>query len=112
MQIKFLEEVIVSSSEPMSFDISKDKVCSFKYYNEELYDDLMVFITGIKEKRGEVPAAICRQDVEEALKDLKNSVLHYKYVCNVLIVYSSLTVVVCRCLQLHKSNVCAVMKVN
>ena len=112
MQIKFLEEVIVSSSEPMSFDISKDKVCSFKYYNEELYEDLMVFITGIKEKRGEVPAAICRQDVEEALKDLKNSVLHYKYVCNVLIVYSSLTVVVCRCLQLHKSNVCAVIKVN
>lgn len=45
MQIKFLEEVIVSSNEPMSFVISKDKVCSLKYYNEELYDDLMVFIT-------------------------------------------------------------------
>ena len=52
MQIKFVEEVTVSSNEPMSFDLSKDKVCSFKYYNEKLYDDLMVFITGIKEKGG------------------------------------------------------------
>ena len=31
MQIKFLEEVIVGSNKPMSFDISKNKVCSFKY---------------------------------------------------------------------------------
>ena len=98
MQIKFVEEVIVSSNEPMSFDLSKDKVCSFKYYSEELYDDLTVFITGIKEKRGEVPAAICRQDVEEALKDLKNSVLHYKYVGNVLLVCSKMIADVCSCL--------------
>lgn len=33
----------------------------------------MIFISGIKEKRGEVPAAISTQDVEEALKDLRNS---------------------------------------
>ena len=95
MQIKFMEEVIVSSNEPMSFDLSKDKVCNFNYYNEELYDDLMVFITGIKEKRGEVPAAICRQDVEEALKDLKNSVLHYRYVGNVLLECSKMIADVC-----------------
>ena len=31
MQIKFLEEVIVSSNKPMSFDIAKNKVCSYKY---------------------------------------------------------------------------------
>ena len=37
----------------------------------------MVCISGIREKRGEVPVAISRQDVEEALKDLRNSVLHY-----------------------------------
>lgn len=55
----------------------------------------MVFISGIKEKRGEVPAAISRQDVKEALKDLRNSVPHYKHVCNVLLVCSKMIADVC-----------------
>lgn len=60
----------------------------------------MVFISGIKEKRGEVPAAISRQYVEEALKDLRNSVPHYKHVCNVLLVCSKMIADVCSSLQL------------
>ena len=60
----------------------------------------MVFISGIKEKKGEVPAAISRQDAEEALKDSRNSVPHYKHVCNVLLLCSKMTADVCSSLQL------------
>lgn len=62
----------------------------------------MVFISVIKEKRGIVPAAISTQDVEEALimKDLRNSVLHYKHVCYVLLVCSKMIADVCSSLQL------------
>lgn len=62
----------------------------------------MVFISVIKGKRGIVPAAISTQDVEGALimKDLRNSVLHYKHVCYVLLVCSNMIADVCSSLQL------------
>ena len=78
LQIKFLEEVINHSSaqsDSVPLDMSKDAVSSLKYYQEETYEALLAFISCAKPS-GE----ITRNDLQEAQKEIKKSILHYKYV--------------------------------
>ena len=52
MQIKFLEEVIVSSNKPMSFDISKNKVCGLNIKMRSYMVTLWSLLVELKKNGG------------------------------------------------------------
>lgn len=98
LKIRFLEEIISRcDSERTSVDMSRNNVGNSKYFQEETYDELLEFIRGVKLQRegiatATMPAEVTKKDLEEAVKELRNSITHYKYVkriCIILFVFVS-----------------------
>ena len=83
-KIRFLEEIIGGCEGVMtSVDMSRNNVSNSKYFQEETYDDLLEFICGVKLQREGVAttsAELTKKDLEEAVKELRNLITHYKYV--------------------------------
>ena len=66
-----------------SVDMSRNNVSNSKYFQGETYDDLLEFICGFKLQREGVATTsteLTKKDLEEAVKELRNSITHYKYV--------------------------------
>jgi len=49
--IRFLEEVIKSSQDETPLDLSKDKVSHYKYFQEEMHDDILIIVHSVQERR-------------------------------------------------------------
>lgn len=91
LKIRFLEDIIGRCDSDMtSVDMSRDSVSHSKYFQEETYDDLLEFVRGVKVQREGVatptmPAALTKKDLEAAIKELRNSITHYKYVKKIVL---------------------------
>lgn len=82
-QIRFLEVVLKNAGDGAQLDMSRDTVSSLKCFEEESYDELLAFVQGVRQGQSEgsmTTSAVTRQDIEEAVKELKNTIVHYKYV--------------------------------
>lgn len=91
LKIRFLEDIIGRCDSDMtSVDMSRDSVSHSKYFQEETYDDLLEFVRGVKVQREGVatptmPAALTKKDLEAAIKELRKSITHYKYVKKIVL---------------------------
>lgn len=84
LKIRFFEEISGRCDSDMtSIDMSRNNVSNSKYFQEETNDDLLKFVCGVELQREGVatmPAELTKKDLEEAVKELRNSIVHYKYV--------------------------------